>query len=115
MLQVFPEDKGYIDHIIESEWRFGINIEQQEIGGVIGFGCGERGMEFKGSKVCQPDQGIEVVAHDIADLAINVLIRMQIDPDIVRSACRCILFIKCFSLHPVRVTVKGKRPVVEER
>jgi hypothetical protein len=72
-------------------------------------------MEFKGSEVCKPDEGIEVIAKDEVHLAVGSLCKASKYIDIIRCPLRGIFLVKIFSSYPIRVTVHGKRPVMEKR
>ena len=85
IFQVFTDNPGNIDHIVKGEWRFGIDIEQQEVGRIIRYRCRECGMEFEGCKVCQPDESIEVVAEHEMDFATSSPVWMGKDLNINRE------------------------------
>jgi hypothetical protein len=72
-------------------------------------------MEFKGSKVCKPDERIEVVAEDEMHLAVGSLCKAGKYIYIVRGSLRGIFLVKILTTYPTRVTVHGKRPVMEKR
>jgi hypothetical protein len=71
-------------------------------------------MEFKGSEVCKPDEGVEVVAQDEMDLAISSLGIAGKYVHVVRGSLRGIFLVKRFSSNSRWVPVHGERPVMEK-
>src|SRR5665647_3051606 len=114
VFQVSANYMGNFNHIIECEGWFRVDVDEQEVGGHIGTGSRERCMDLKGRKICNPDEGIEVIAEHEMDIPIGSFRIMGKYVYVIRCTCRGVLLIEPFPFDPVGEAVHGHRPVAQE-
>lgn len=68
LLQAVPDDAGDLDHAVEVERRLGVDVDEEEVGGVVGRGPREGRVELERGDVREPDERVGVVAEDEADV-----------------------------------------------
>ena len=106
---------GDIDNVIERERGFRIDVEQEEVGGLVRRNSRQGNVDFKRREVGKPDEGVEIVAEDKMYVAVGSLRVAGEDLDVIRCTPRRILFIELFSPQSFRVPVHGQRPVPDKR
>jgi hypothetical protein len=115
LLQAIPDGAGDHDHPVEVERRLGVDVDEEEVGGPVRAGAGERRMELEGREIREPDEGVGIVAEDEVDVLARGLGPVGEGLDERRRDGRRVLREESLAPDAAGEAAEGQRPVAQVR
>lgn len=115
LLQAVPDDAGDRDHLVEVERRLGVEVDEEEVGGVVRAGPREGRVELERGEVGEPGERVGVVAEEEADVPARRLGPVGEGLHVLRRAGRRVLLEEPRFPDAAREAVEGQRPVFQVR
>ena len=115
LVQAVADDTGDLDHAVERERRLGVDVDEEQVGGVVRPGPREGRVELERGDIREPDDGVEIVAEDEVDVPARGLGPVGEGLDERGRAGRRVLLVEPLLPDATGEAVHGYRPVAEVR